>query len=83
MCVCVYVRVFLLQEWELRIHRDPRGSEGTCFGIGRLPVNDASYESSDDLWLWRAYNGRLYSEAIRSAGEKSTLKFHQGTLVRM
>ncbi len=46
--------------WEFLLVADTN-SQCTCFGAATLPIANASYESSKDMWMLRAYNGYLYN----------------------
>jgi hypothetical protein len=48
--------------WEFMITEDSRDNEQTCMGIARRPVRNGSYQSSEDMWMIRAYNGLVYHE---------------------
>lgn len=52
----------------------------TCFGAAIIPVLNSEYSTSPQLWMWRAYNGQLYSRG-NSLSEKIE-KAHQGDIVR-
>lgn len=77
--------------WEMAITHDTVNEECQCFGVCRRPIGSLSYETSKDMWVWRAYNGRLYGEGAvadpsssssSSASAASKAKFHQGDTVR-
>jgi trimeric autotransporter adhesin len=67
-------------EWDVRLDRDTHGEECTCFGFARKPVGPGSYDSSPDMWTYRAYNGQTYA-AGAEVGEPRGL-VHPGDVVR-
>jgi hypothetical protein len=46
--------------WEFRLDEDTN-SQCTCFGAAIKPVVTANYESSKEMWMYRAYNGHRYA----------------------
>lgn len=64
--------------WEFKLERDSVNGECVCMGAATKPVNNTSYERSNDLWMYRGYNGNLYHGRQLSTMEK----YHPGDTVR-
>lgn len=41
--------------WEMRLDQDDEESQCSCFGVATKPITNCNYESSPQLWMWRAY----------------------------
>ena len=41
--------------WEIRLDQDEDDSQCTCFGLAIKPLLSTSYDSSAQLWMWRAF----------------------------
>jgi len=65
--------------WEIKIVEDSRDGECHCFGVCKKPVTSSSYDSSSDMWVWRAYNGQLYE---RGSATSSKARYHPDDIVR-
>ena len=49
--------------WEMLLAEDTN-SQCTCFGAATKPVTNSNYERSNDLWMYRAYNGYTYNRGV-------------------
>ncbi|XP_065224595.1 probable E3 ubiquitin-protein ligase HERC1 isoform X2 [Planococcus citri] len=65
-------------QWRFYIDKDHKANEGTCVGVSKWPVHDFNHRTTDDMWLYRAYNGNLYHN-----GEMQTAlhKFTKGDYI--
>lgn len=52
-------------QWKILIVKENKGNEGTCIGVSKYPVKDFSHRTTNDMWLYRAYNGSLYHNGER------------------
>ena len=66
--------------WEFRLEEDTADQECVCFGLGIKPVSRSNYDSSRELWMYRAYNGQVYQRGS-SAGPRKA-KIHPKDIVR-
>ena len=66
--------------WEMRLEQDKLNDEMTCVGAALRPVTNSNYERSEELWMYRAYNGNLYGRSRRLDRQMS--KWHPGDVVR-
>ena len=41
--------------WEFRLDHDDEESQCTCFGLAIKPIESTTYDSSPQLWMWRAF----------------------------
>eukprot|EP01029_Cantina_marsupialis_P010171 TRINITY_DN232160_c0_g1_i1.p1 TRINITY_DN232160_c0_g1~~TRINITY_DN232160_c0_g1_i1.p1 ORF type:complete len:1011 (-),score=336.00 TRINITY_DN232160_c0_g1_i1:236-3268(-) len=64
--------------WEWELTQDTT-SQCSCFGLAIKPVSSSSYESSSQLWMYRAYNGNHYSAGSRTG---SSSRIATGAMVR-
>jgi len=53
----------------------------SCFGAATKPVENASYEYSKDLYMYRAFNGYRYS-AGDSSYEGEATRVYKGDTIR-
>ena len=65
--------------WEVRLDKDVTSEECTCFGFTSKPITSASYDSSPEMYLYRAYNGQMYA---RGAQGHTRARFHVNDVVR-
>lgn len=42
------------------VAKDIKENEGTCIGVCKKSLNNTDYQTSSDMYLYRAYNGSLY-----------------------
>ena len=47
-------------EWVVSLDKENHSDETTCIGIARCPLHNSNYDTSNDMWLVRCYNGDLY-----------------------
>ncbi len=66
--------------WEFQLVEDKEDDERTCFGCAIKPVTDGNYQSSNQLWMYRGYNGSLYARG--STVTTSFDKIKTGDIVR-
>lgn len=52
----------------------------TCFGAAIYPVTEKEYMNSKEMWMWRAYNGSLYSQGNQLPNKVE--KIHNNDLVK-
>lgn len=52
----------------------------TCYGAATYPISEKEYMNSKQMWMWRAYNGALYSQGTQL--DNKIEKIHSGDLVR-
>lgn len=64
--------------WEFVAERDARGDECVCYGCGVKPVVSGSYNSSQNLWMIRGYNGQIYGPGTG----RTVTKLHQDEVIR-
>ena len=69
-----------LSYWEFEVVKDEKNNEMVCLGAALMPVSNSRYDSSPDLWMYRGYNGALYSQGTTLS--KKLDKFHPGDKVR-
>lgn len=68
--------------WEFRLDEDT-SSQCSCFGAAIKPVVTANYESSKEMWMYRAYNGHRYANGSNIAsGRSDEDKIKKGDTVR-
>ena len=65
-----------------KISQDVSNDESCCLGLGTLPRISCSYNSSSNLYMYRCYNGNLYSKGTQVRGS-SREKVHPGDSVDM
>lgn len=67
--------------WEYEILEDESNNEMSCVGasLSAIPSNN-SYESSPDLYMYRFYNGQLYSKGSQTT---TNTKVHKGDKIRV
>ena len=53
-------------------------NEGTCLGICKQPIVNTEYQTSKEMYLYRAYNGGLYNDGEKTFGFR---RFSQGDYV--
>lgn len=56
--------------------------ECSVFGIATKPPYSRCYNSSQSLWMRRAYNGVLYNRGRQLPAAQSMSKIHPGDVVR-
>ena len=66
--------------WEMELVEDTT-SQCTCFGAATKPVTDSSYERSPDMWMYRCYNGQLYTRGTSSGRKCKRIK--KGNIIRV
>ena len=44
-----------------KLERDSANGECSCFGLAIRPVTNNNYERSNQMWMYRCYNGNLYA----------------------
>lgn len=59
-----------------------RSDECSVFGIATKPPYSRCYNSSQSLWMRRAYNGVLYNRGRQLPPAQSMPKIHPGDVVR-
>lgn len=59
-----------------------RSDECSVFGIAAKPPYSRCYNSSQSLWMRRAYNGVLYNRGRQLPAAQSMSKIHPGDVVR-
>jgi len=64
--------------WEMLLAEDTN-SQCTCFGAATKPVTNSNYERSNDLWMYRAYNGYTYNRGTRAT---TLRKIYKGDILR-
>lgn len=65
--------------WEFKSEVDTSGDEYLCYGCGIKPKSNDAYDSSSNLWMIRAYNGKVHQKG--SSG-RTVDKIRQGMIVR-
>ncbi|XP_066930429.1 probable E3 ubiquitin-protein ligase HERC1 [Clytia hemisphaerica] len=65
-------------EWKFLITKDVKGNEGTCIGICRQPLKNHEYQTSGDMYIYRAFDGKLYHNGEKAIRFKP---FSQGDYV--
>lgn len=52
-------------EISLRMEQDKTGDEMICVGLCCLPLKELDYEESQEMWVYRCYNGECYAQGRR------------------
>jgi len=68
--------------WTFAITDDVANDESVCVGAGVRPVQSSSYNSSGQMWMYRCYNGNLYSKGTQIR-QISKIKIHPGNRVKI
>ncbi|CAM9591597.1 unnamed protein product, partial [Scytosiphon promiscuus] len=68
--------------WEFLLEDDSPSDECSVFGISTKPSFSRCYNSSQSLWMRRAYNGVLYNRGRQLPAAQSMSKIHPGDVVR-
>eukprot|EP00903_Cladosiphon_okamuranus_P019656 g18070.t4 len=68
--------------WEFLLEDDSPSDECSVFGIATKPPYSRCYNSSQSLWMRRAYNGVLYNRGRQLPAAQSMSKIHPGDVVR-
>ncbi|CAM9107710.1 unnamed protein product, partial [Ectocarpus fasciculatus] len=68
--------------WEFLLEDDSPSDECSVFGIATKPPYSRCYNSSQSLWMRRAYNGVLYNRGRQLPAGQSMSKIHPGDVVR-
>lgn len=53
-------------EVRLRVEQDRMGDEMICLGVCTLPLSNLNYEESEDMWVYRCYNGECYEQGKKT-----------------
>lgn len=68
--------------WELVLSHDKDGGECSCFGLAQRPVPSVGYADNQNMWLVRAFNGKLYHRGRLLEGKRAS-KCRAGSRVRL
>ncbi|CAN0510629.1 unnamed protein product, partial [Ectocarpus sp. 12 AP-2014] len=68
--------------WEFLLEDDSPSDECSVFGIATKPPYSRCYNSSQSLWMRRAYNGVLYNRGRQLPAGQSMSKIHPGDVIR-
>ena len=63
----------------LRVEEDKTGDEMICIGLCCLPLKDLDFEESQEMWVYRCYNGECYAQGRRL--DRVLEQLHKGELV--